>query len=33
VSFADAKHYAEQSGLPVIECSFCKPPGSDTSKT
>ena len=28
-TFAAAKHYAVQTGLPVIECSYCKPPGQN----
>jgi hypothetical protein len=26
-TYNEAQSYAAQTGLPVIECSFCKPPG------
>jgi hypothetical protein len=30
-TFADAQLHAQQTGLPVIECSFCRPPGPQKS--
>lgn len=29
-SFEEAKRYAEQTDLTIIECSFCKPAGKST---
>ena len=28
-TFSEAQHYAFQTGLEVVECSFCKPPGQE----
>ena len=27
-TYNDARHYAEDTGLKIIDCSFCGPPGA-----